>query len=65
MSGQPASLVYAAPAGFADIADQAMIVAEEYSQHLGKSEDDLAVREAQKEPLVHVLPEEQRSFLRA
>jgi len=29
-----------------------MIMAEEYSEHLGKSEDDLAVREAQQEPLV-------------
>jgi hypothetical protein len=49
----------------AEIADQAMIVAEEYSEHLGKSDDDLAVRQAEQELLVHVLPEEQRSFLRA
>jgi hypothetical protein len=49
----------------AEIADQAMIVAEEYSEYLGKSEDDLAVREAQQEPLVHILAEEQDSLLRA
>ena len=47
------------------IADQAMIMAEEYSEHLGKSEDDLAVREAQQEPLVYVLAEQQGSRLRA
>ena len=47
------------------IPDEAMIMAEEYSEHLGKSEDDLAVREAQQEPLVHVLPEEQGALLRA
>jgi hypothetical protein len=42
-----------------------MIMAEECSEHLGKSEDDLAVREAQQEPLVDVLAEEQGSLLRA
>ncbi len=49
----------------ADIAEEAMVMAEEYSEHLGESEDDLAVREAQQEPLVHVLAEEQGALLRA
>ena len=37
----------------AEIADQAMIVAEEYSEHLGECEDNLTVREVEQEPLVH------------
>ena len=49
----------------ADIADQAMTVAEEYAEHLGESEDDVTVREAQQEPLVHVLAEQQGALLRA
>jgi hypothetical protein len=47
------------------IPDETMIMAEEYSEHLGKSEDNLAVREAQQEPLVHVLTEQQGSLLGA
>jgi hypothetical protein len=47
------------------IADEAMIMAEECSEHLGECGDDLAVREAQQEPLVHVLTEEQGALLRA
>jgi hypothetical protein len=42
-----------------------MIVAEEYSEHLGECEDNLTVREVEQEPLVHILPEEQGSLLRA
>jgi len=46
-------------------AEASVIMAEEYSEHLGKSEDNLAVREAQQEPLVQVLAEQQGSLLRA
>jgi hypothetical protein len=42
-----------------------MIVAEEYSEYLGKSKDDLAVREVEQEPLVHILAEQQGALLRA
>ena len=49
----------------ADIADEVMIMAEEHSEHLGECEDNLTVREVEQEPLVHILPEEQGSLLRA
>ena len=49
----------------ADLAEELVVMAEEYSEHLGKSEDDLAVRQAERKPLVHVLAEQQGSLLRA
>ena len=49
----------------ADLPVEPPVVAEERAQHLGECEDDLAVREAQQQPLVHVLAEEQGSLLRA
>jgi hypothetical protein len=64
-AGRAVEVLYHAVDEPAYIADEAMIMAEECSEHLGKSEDDLAVREAQQEPLVHVLAEEQGSLLRA
>ena len=47
-----------------DLAVQPLVVAEEDAQHLGKREDELAVRQPQQQLLVHVLAQQQGTLLR-
>ena len=48
----------------ADLTVELPVMSEEHPQDLGQGEDELPVGQPKHEPLVHVLGEQQRAFLR-